>query len=94
MYQTVNFHDFQAAFSNMNRGENFSYEGLEALFQYLEFLEEDTGQQTELDVIALCCEYMEIEDDEESYKEYVGENAEREDMVIAQLPTGVLIQQG
>lgn len=59
MRQTINFSDFRAAFVRMNRAENFSHEGLEILFDYLEQYEEDTGQEIELDVIALCCEFDE-----------------------------------
>ena len=43
----------------MGRKEQFSYEGLEALFEYLEGIEEQTDCEIELDVIALCCEYRE-----------------------------------
>jgi len=43
----------------MNRKTNFSYEGLEILFEYLEELEEGTDQEIELDVIALCCDFSE-----------------------------------
>ena len=94
MYQSINFHRFQDAFQNMNRGNNFSYEGLQALFNYLEQLEEDTGEQLELDVIALCCEYSEIEEDEEAFKEYVGEDAHLEDLIVAELLCGVLVREG
>ena len=54
MKQTVNFGDFSDAFCDMDRMENFSPEGLQALFNYIEGYEEDTGVETELDVIALC----------------------------------------
>lgn len=94
MYQNVNWHNFQYAFQNMNRANNFSYEGLRALFDYIEQLEEDMGEEIELDVIALCCEYSEIEEDEEAYKEYVGEEAERDDLIIATLPCSVLVREG
>ncbi len=94
MYQNVNFHRFQDAFQNMDRGNNFSYEGLRALFDYLEQLEEDMGEQIELDVIALCCEYSEIEEDEEAYKEYVGDDAHLDDLIIATLPCSVLVREG
>jgi hypothetical protein len=57
MKQTVNNCDFHDAFRTMNRLENFTYEARNALFEYLEQLEEDTGVEIELDVIALCCEY-------------------------------------
>lgn len=59
MKQTIDFSDFRAAFVRMNRAENFSHEGLEILFDYLEEMEADTGTELELDVIALCCEYDE-----------------------------------
>ena len=93
MYQSVGFCDFTDAFRKMDRKENFSYEGLKVLFDYLERLEEDMGEPIELDVIALCCEYMEIEDDEEAYAEYVGDEATREDYVIEKLPCSVLVRQ-
>ena len=65
MKQTVNFGDFSDAFRDMDRMENFSPEGLQALFDYIEGYEEDTGVEIELDVIALCCEYEEFENLEE-----------------------------
>ena len=59
MKQTVNLHDFCAAFYRMGRKDQFSYEGLEILFNYIEEMEQDIGEETELDVIALCCDYAE-----------------------------------
>lgn len=50
---------FCDAFRNMNSNENFTAEGKRALFNYLEQLEEDTEENIELDVIALCCDYSE-----------------------------------
>ncbi len=50
---------FCDAFRNMDRKENFTYEGKRALFDYLEKIEEETGEKIELDVIALCCDYSE-----------------------------------
>jgi hypothetical protein len=55
----LSFSEFDDAFRNMNRLENFSYEGRRALYIYLTEIEEDTGEEMELDVIALCCEYAE-----------------------------------
>ncbi len=94
MYQNVNWHNFQDSFQNMGRGDQFSYEGLRALFDYIEQLEEDMGEQIELDVIALCCEYREIEEDEEQYKEYIGDEAHLDDLIIAALPCSVLVREG
>ena len=59
MKHTVNLQDFRDAFYRMGRKENFSREGLEILFNYLEAWEQDTGEEIELDVIALCCDYAE-----------------------------------
>ncbi len=59
MKQTVNLHDFRDAFYKMGRKDQFSYEGLEILFDYLEGWEQETGEEIELDVIALCCGYAE-----------------------------------
>ena len=61
MKTTVNKSQFIDKFKVMNRGDNFSYAGLTALYDYFEELESDTGQEIELDVIALCCEYSEYE---------------------------------
>lgn len=59
MKAQVNFSTFQSAFENL-RPDNFSYEGLTVLFNYLEELEQDIGQEMELDVIALCCDFSEM----------------------------------
>ena len=54
-----NIHQFREAFRLAGRSEQFSHEGLEVLFDYLEDLSEDTGEHIELDVAALCCDYYE-----------------------------------
>lgn len=70
MRKTICERDFLRAFEDMNRKENFSREGLIALFDYLEQFEKDCGQEVELDVIALCCEYSEYENLAEFQKDY------------------------
>ncbi|WP_341216117.1 hypothetical protein [uncultured Wocania sp.] len=70
MKQTINFTDFTDAFKNYNRQEQFSYNGKKALFEYLEEYEESTGEEIELDVIALCCEYVEYDSLEEFWQDY------------------------
>lgn len=56
----ISFSEFVDSFSEQYKN-NFSYEGKRALFDYLENLEEDTGEEFELDPIAFCCEYSEYE---------------------------------
>ena len=54
-----NVYQFREAFRLAGRMDQFSYEGLEVLFDYLEEYSESTGEPVELDVVALCCEYYE-----------------------------------
>jgi len=70
MIQTITKSDFTSAFHKMGRGEQFSYEGLIALYDYLEDYEDSTGEQIELDVIAFCCEYSEYESLAEFQQDY------------------------
>jgi predicted ArsR family transcriptional regulator len=62
-------YQFRDAFTQANRQNQFSYEGLEVLFDYLEELSDSIGEPYELDVIALCCDYAEdtVEDIAHSY---------------------------
>ncbi|HHX70977.1 MAG TPA: hypothetical protein GX708_23375 [Gallicola sp.] len=70
MKKTIDKHDFVQEFRNYNREDNFSREGLEALFDYIEQYEEETGLEIELDVIAICCEYTEYENIQEFNENY------------------------
>ena len=59
MYKTIDVSEFRDAFRDYGRKDNFSWAGLEILFDYLE----EAGD-IELDVIALCCEFEEASIDE------------------------------
>jgi hypothetical protein len=59
MKQTVHNSDFHDAFIKSGRENQFSYQGRNVLFDWIEQLDADTGEETELDVIALCCEFSE-----------------------------------
>ena len=64
MYTTVSEYDFREAFRTWQSGgfkDRFSYDALRALFNWYESLEEDTGIETELDVVAICGEFTEYE---------------------------------
>ena len=63
MHQEVTSTMFHDAFRSC-RPDNFSYEGLTALFEHLEQVEEETGEDIELDVIGLCSDYEELSIDE------------------------------
>tara|TARA_R100001460_G_scaffold65447_1_gene105780 strand:- start:312 stop:611 length:300 start_codon:yes stop_codon:yes gene_type:complete len=70
MKQSINEYQFRDAFHKMGRGEQFSYAGLSALYDYLEQLGDDIGEEIELDVIALCCEYAEYDSLAEFREDY------------------------
>ena len=60
MKTTVTKHSFIDAFrSSSNYNNNFTYQGLQALFDYLEDYEEQTDTEIELDIVALCCDFTE-----------------------------------
>ena len=70
MKQNVNFSMFVESFGEAGRGKQFSYKGLCALYEYLTDLEEDLGEELELDVIAICCDYAEYGSIEEALADY------------------------
>ena len=57
MYQIINEYDFTRAFKVMGRGDQFSYHGLQALFEWLEECNDGINSihGVELDVIEVCC---------------------------------------
>ena len=103
MKQTINFDDFRDAFRKMERMENFSYEGQKALFAYLEEYEESTGEEIELDVVGLCCDYSEATweeiaedygidlpdpEDEDLVAQEVREHLEERSIIVGEVPGG------
>jgi hypothetical protein len=90
MKQSVNMYQFERAFKNMDRCEQFSYDGLKALYEYLVEYEEDTGTEVDLDVIALCCEYAEYD----SLKEFQANYGEKYESIEAISDATALIPVG
>lgn len=64
MKTTVSNHDFVEAFRAYGRLDNFSFEALDLLFSYFEEYEESTGEEIELDVVAICCDFNESDADD------------------------------
>jgi len=99
MKKTITIYDFRDAFANVNRADNFSYEGLRALYDYLVELEDSTGYEIELDVIALCCEFTEYSDLQEVAEVYdiEGDDEEILDQLmcntdVVEFEDGIIIQ--
>lgn len=79
MKRTVTESQFIDAFDDCGRGNQFSREARAALFDYLEDMERDTGEEYELDIIELCCEFSEYETALEAAKEYGYDPADDDD---------------
>jgi hypothetical protein len=58
MKTTVYFSEFCDYFHKI-RPDNFSYQGLRVLFAHFEEIEDSCGEESELDVIGICCEFSE-----------------------------------
>jgi hypothetical protein len=59
--QTINSAtQFIEAFKQSSRADQFSYEALEAIYGYLEDYSNDSGENVELDIVAICCEWYEM----------------------------------
>lgn len=58
MKKTIDFYEFRNSFEQL-RPNNFSYEGINVLWEYFQEYEESTGTEIELDVIGICCDYTE-----------------------------------
>ena len=57
-------------FHRMGRGDQFTYDALGRLYDYLWDLGEDTGEPIEFDVIAICCEWSEYGSIQELAEQY------------------------
>jgi len=96
MKQTVGICEFRKAFEDYNRQDNFSYEGLEALFDFLESMEDGCATETELDVVALCCEFTEYESFVElkgDYNSIESLDELRDNTMVIEFDGGIIIQQ-
>ena len=59
MKTTVNFSDFVDGFTKLEfRKDQFSYDGLKLIFDYLESFEED-GDEIEFDPVGICSDFTE-----------------------------------
>ena len=76
---TINLSTFRDYFLRSEQYKNnFSYEGLEALYNYLEEYSEDLGENIEMDVVAFSCEFAEYNSIEEFQEDYGSEDYGRE----------------
>jgi hypothetical protein len=70
--KTINAYDFRSEFAHMGRQKDFTYAGLNALYEYINETYTgilDKSQPYELDVIALCVQFTEYENLDECLQE-------------------------
>lgn len=108
MKQSVNFNDFIDAFKRFDRYDGFGYSALRVIFDYLEDYEESTGEELELDVVAICCDYTvqghtgiaqdysidlsDAEGDSDEEEQIVLDYLNDRTMVLGQCDTGIVYQ--
>ena len=87
MKQTIRENEFVHAIVGDDYN-NMSYEGALALFEYIEEYEDQTGEETELDVVAIRCEWTEYENIEEVSKDYDIDNLDdlRDNTSVIEVP--------
>ena len=70
LIQTVCSSDLYDMACRMNRGNNFGYNGWRAIGDYLESLSDDLGEDVEIDIISICCDYSMAESADDAYMQY------------------------
>ena len=93
MKETVTVFRFRDAFKKSDTYKNnFSYEGLHALFEYIEQVEDDIGEEFELDVVGICCDYTEYDSLEDFNADYSSDDKVytmddiRDETVVIEIP--------
>lgn len=76
LIQTVDSSDLYHLACKMGRDKNFGYNGWRAIGDYLENLSDDLGENIEIDIIGICCEYSmaeSVEDFANQYQDFMEE---------------------
>ena len=94
MYQKITQNMFIDEFAESGKyiHHGFSYDGLDALYDYLTELEEDCGRDEEFDLVAIRCDYSEYESLEDAAKDYGMTSDELySSTVVLDLPQGGVV---
>ena len=68
--ELTNGYELQKLFEDYGRGNSFSNEAYDALFDYLDQFSDDSGEDVHVDVIGLCCDFDEYDNLKELYDAY------------------------
>ena len=108
MKQSINFSAFIDAFHAYDRYDQFGYSALRVIFDYIEEYEESTGEEIELDVIAICCDYsvdtwqdiaenfgieLDKDDSEEDQLQQVKDFLESSTIMLGETDSGQIVYQ-
>lgn len=70
MKQTLSTYEIVDALNKDRQNNGYSYEGCKALADYLEQLELELGEEIELDVVAIRCDYTEFKNYQDINEQY------------------------
>ena len=91
MKTTLTTHEIATALKRDDNA-NWSYNGARALAEYLEAIEEDTGEEMEFDVVALRCDFTEYSSAVDAIDEFdhdvdldAGDDDEKEEAALSWL---------
>ena len=70
LIETINASDLYNMACSMGRGHNFGYSGWLAIGDYLESLSDDLGENIEIDIISICCDYSMAESADDAHMQY------------------------
>mgnify|MGYP003676696491 CR=1 FL=1 len=99
MKNTIYLNEFRRAFEEC-RPDNFSYNGIKALYDYFDELEQNCDIEIEFDCIAICCEYSEYENGTEAVQGYHQDECTEEEAIeylqdhtqVIEFEDGIIIQ--
>ena len=86
MKMTMEFYDFRRILKE-HRPDNFTDDGLIALWRHLEDVEDETGIEMDFNLVDICCTYAEFA----SPKEHFEECGDYDHVLVATTATGGLI---
>lgn len=70
LIQTVDSSELYHMACRLGRGHNFGYNGWRVIGDYLESMSDDIGEDIEIDIIGLCCEYSMVLSVDYFWEEY------------------------
>ena len=74
-----------------NKDNGFSYAGAYALIEWIEEIDDCSGTETELDCIALRCEFTEYESTRQAADEYDCLQRDIEENTVAEFDGGIIV---